>query len=139
MECCFEDAMLNTLRDLPDNPIPAGNHFLLTRECKDCIPYLVLKVVETPGLRTSDTLQLVQAVEVTAYFSDTKKSAAHAYRTLFNTWFTSSGCLDLDGCGCFCVRNTGTSRITAIPNGMLRFSAVFTGVFNAVQLESGSV
>lgn len=139
MTCCLEDALLTALRDLDGTPIRSKNHFKLVRECEDCIPYLVLKTSDSAGLRTTSGTQIVSAVDLNAYFSADRKDQAYNYRTLITDWLGSEGCLDLGECGCFCVRSTGTARVSVTTGGLVLFSVTFSGVYQRIEVESGSL
>ena len=138
MTCCLEDALLAALRGLDGTPIPSKNHFNLVRECEDCVPYLVLKNTDSPGLRTSSGTQKVSTVELNAYFSADRKYQAYQYRTMIADWLDSGG-IDLGDCGDFCVRSTGTARVAVAAGGLVRFSVTFVGVYNAVEVGSESL
>ena len=137
MSCCLETAILNTLRALDCTPIASENHFLDRRQCKDCLPYLVLKVSTTPGLRTSSGVQKTDSVDIKAYFADKHAKIAREYKTLVEAWVFSAGCVDLGVCGCFCLQTGPTSAITTTNNGMIVYSLSFRGIYD--RSESASV
>lgn len=124
--------MLTALREIGGTPILAKNHFKLIRECEDCVPYLVLKIADSPGLRTSSGTQIISNVELKAYFSADRKSTAFQYRDLIRSWIETDGCIDLGECGCFCVRNPPSIRITTATGGMVLCLVTFSGTYNSI-------
>jgi hypothetical protein len=136
MSCCLETAILDTLRALDCTPIASENHFLDRRQCTDCLPYLVLKVSTSSGLRTSSGVQKRRSIDIKAYFADKMGKISRDYRDLMEAWVFSSGCLDLGDCGCFCLQTDPTSAITT-NNGMIVYSLSFRGIYR--MSESASV
>ena len=104
-DCCVEEGMLQALRGLECTPIPAQQHFVGVRRGEDCLPYLVIRHVIQSGLRTSDVVESLDQVVISAYFSPDKSHDAVQYRSLVQQWAYSSRCLGLGNCGCFCVRS----------------------------------
>jgi hypothetical protein len=139
MTCCLEFALLTALRGIAGTPIASRNHFNLVRECEDCVPYLVMKIVDSPGLRTTSGTQTVSTVELNAYFNADRKDLAYDYKSLISSWLNSSGCIDLGECGCFCVRNSGTARVAVATGGMVRYSVSFSGTYQSIAVGSGSL
>lgn len=138
MSCCLEDAILDRLRSLTCTPIPAANHFLNLRKCTDCVPYLVLKVRRSSGLRTSEGVQVIHDVELNAYFKQDKESDAGSYRDLVEEAFLEQGCVQLGDCGCICRRGVFRSRIEASTGGLLRYSLTFSGSYSQSEVASVS-
>lgn len=132
MTCCLETAILDTFRGFSETPIRPENHFVNRRECKDCLPYLVLKTSTNSGLRTSDGVQKVSVVEIAAYFSDAKFGTAKQYSDLVESWLFSSGCLELGECGCLCVQGTPISSIRNGPASTLVYTVSFRGRYYPV-------
>jgi hypothetical protein len=139
MTCCLEDALLAALSGLDGTPIQSKNHFNLNRDGEECVPYLVLKTTDSPGLRTSSGTQKVSTVELNAYFSADRKSTAFQYRSLIEEWLDSGGCIELGDCGCFCLRSYSAARVSQATGGLVRFSVTFVGVYNAVEVGSESL
>ena len=110
MSCCIEAAILDALRAIPGTPIRSENHFIEVRECADCVPYLVIKTSENAGLRTSDGVQVIWTVLISAYFDGSKRNMSRNYRDLVRTWLYQYPCVDLGECGCFCLN--GQSSLT---------------------------
>lgn len=107
-DCCVEEGMLQALRALECTPIPAQQHFVGVRRGEECLPYLVIKTREQAGLRTSSFLEMVTAVEISAYFSTDSSADSASFRRLLSQWLFGSNCLSLGNCGCFCVRSIGS-------------------------------
>lgn len=139
MNCCLETAMLNALRDLGGTPIRSDNHFDQIRKCKDCLPYLVLKVTSSAGLRTSSGLQKIHTIDISAYFSGDNEQAPREYRDLVEDWLNTDGCVELGDCGCICVQGDQSSRITAVTeSNLIRFQLTFRGVYQQAEFASAS-
>jgi hypothetical protein len=139
MSCCLETAILNTLRALDCTPIAADNHFVDRRQCKDCLPYLVLKTTTGQGLRTSSGTQKLDSVDIKAYFSDKMRKESRDYKSLVEAWAFAPGCLDLGECGCFCLQTGPVSAITTTNDGkMIVYSLTFRGNFKESQSASDS-
>lgn len=136
MTCCLEQALLDTIGAMDCIPISRENLFEGYRRCKECVPYMVLKVRGGAGLRTSSGLQKVQQVDISAYFSDSAEAKAKVFREILEDWVYASGCLDLGVCGCFCQQGAPISVINPPANGVIRYSLSFRGFFKAS--ESGS-
>lgn len=137
MACCLETAILNALRGLDCTPIRSENHFLLERKCTDCIPYVVVRVSDTAGLRTSSAVQRVSSIEINAYFSANAEQTAFAYRKIVDDWIDTPGCVDLGDCGCFCVQGSGASRVAMSQGDLIRYSRTISGFYQPS--EAGSL
>lgn len=139
MSCCIEQAVLDALKALTCTPIKAENHFVNKRECKDCLPYLVLKANSTGGLRTSDVVQKIWTVSIDAYFSELKKNAVMDYRDQVETLLYEPGCIPLGACGCFCVTGSPSSSITNVAGGIIKYAVTFRGEYHRAASDSESV
>jgi hypothetical protein len=135
-ECCVEEGFLQALRALECTPIPAQQHFVGVRRGEECLPYLVLATSEQPGLRTSSGQEMQTAARITAYFSPDKTHDAMSFRRLLSQWISSSGCLPLGVCGCFCVRSLGSVG-TQYNERSVQVSVTLSGLF-AASLSSSS-
>jgi hypothetical protein len=131
MSCCVERAILDALRSLDCTPIKSENHFIDQRECKDCVPYLVLKASTTAGLRTSSATQKVWTIDIKAYFDSSKKNMARQFRDLIENWLYNGGCTDLGACGCFCVTGSPASSIRVAGSEVV-CSLLFRGSYHQV-------
>lgn len=116
-ECCVEAGMLQALRALECTPIPQDQHFVGVRRGEECLPYVVVKSVKSPGLRTSDGVEMLDQLTVSAYFSQDKQVDATVFRDLLLRWAYSKNCLSLGDCGCICVRTIAGSSLTYGQNG----------------------
>lgn len=135
MTCCLETALITALRALDGTPILDENHFVLERTCGECIPYLAVKTKSRGGLRTSSFQQIKHDVVISAYFSNSKLSQAMEYRAILEEWISSSGCLDLGACGCFCVDSVPDLGL-AISSDKIRCNLSFSGSYQPAAVES---
>lgn len=136
MNCCLEAAILDKIRALDCNPIMSENHFLDERKCTDCMPYMVLKVKTTGGLRTSSDIQKLSIIEIAAYFKDSSRSQAAAFRDMLDNMLYVRGCIDLGICGCLCQQGVPSSQM--IPGaGLIRYGVTFRGFYRPA--ETGSL
>jgi hypothetical protein len=124
------------LRALDGTPIKAENHFIIERNCEDCIPYLVVNTKDRGGLRTSHTLQIKSEVKITAYFADTKQDQALTFKSIIHEWMKSAGCLDLGECGCFCVDSVPEISLASSAGSKIRMSLGFSGTYQPAEVES---
>ena len=136
-DCCVEEGVLQALRALECTPIPAQQHFVGVRRGEECLPYLVLTTSEQPGLRTSSGLQMDTAARISAYFSADKTQDVASFRRLLSQWISSSGCLQLGSCGCFCVRSLGAVG-TVYNDRSVQVSVTLSGTFAATEIGSSA-
>jgi len=129
MSCCLESAVLEALRGLTGTPIKPVNHFDGSRKGEDCLPYLVLKVGMSGGMRTSSGFTPFHNIEFNAYFSDQAEGKAKSYQTLVEAWLFARGCLDLGVCGCFCIQGIPVSAIRPAVAGTVVYSVSFKGFY----------
>ena len=129
-ECCIDDAFLSAMRGLDCTPVPAANHYSFIRIGEECLPYVVVTTSIVAGLRTTDGVEKVDQVRISAYFSVDKLAECNKFKALVENWVFGKNCIDLAGCGCFCVRSVVPSQLT-IKGGTLLFSVTLTGKYSA--------
>lgn len=138
MSCCLEQAIVDTLRGLDGTPISSDNHFIISRKCGDCLPYMTVKSSKTAGLRTTSGVQTITTVEINGYFSDASEATMLEYRDMMDAWAFVSGCISLGACGCFCSQNSARSQVTAVAGGLLRYTLTLRGDYKRDETGSGS-
>jgi hypothetical protein len=109
-------------------PIRSENHFIGEKKCSDCVPYLVLKVDTTPGLRTTSQVQKIHTVDIKAYFRDDSPKV-YEMKELVEGVVYSPGCIELGDCGCFCLQGAGVSSIRPVAGGLNVYSLTFRGTY----------
>lgn len=129
--CCLEEALLDSIRAVECNPIPSDRHFSNKAQGTDCVPYLVLKSIQSLRLRTSDGATYDSAVDITAYFQGPGDADAMKFRDRMEAW-AGQNCIDLSECGCFCVSTITRSTISDPGGGLVRYNLAFRGMIHAI-------
>lgn len=128
-ECCsFDDAVIRKIGSLSLSPVKAEKVFLGERR-GDCLPYAVAQTSSAPGLRTSDGVQKIYTLSVQAFFAKERPAEAYDFKSIVEEWIYSGNCISLGDCGCLCVRSIGNSRVVPQADGLMRYEATVTGVY----------
>jgi hypothetical protein len=136
MSCCIESAIVETLKTLEDSPVHPDNHFVLTANCSDCRPYVVVKSVNNVDFRTSCGTRMISTVTITGHFATA--SSANEFKTLCEEWITASPCVDVGECGCLCQIALSSSAVAPVSESGYRYSLVFKCHYRQGSLTSSS-
>lgn len=125
-DCCIETAWLQALRGLNCTPIPENSHYADLRTGSEATPYAVVSITKIPGLRTSDGVQITYGVRISGYFEKDAMAVKREWSELLLAFLTSSRCLTLGECGCFCVTSLGPMQ-SIVSGSLLQSSITVSG------------
>lgn len=136
MSCCIESAIVEKMKSFACSPVKPENHFVLTANCSDCRPYVVVKSVNNVDFRTSCGTRMISTVTITGHFASV--SSANEFKTLCEEWITASSCVDVGECGCLCQIALSSSAVASAGESGYRYSLVFKCHYKQGSLASSS-
>lgn len=128
-DCCLTEGLLQALRGLECTPVNADQHFLNLRRGEELMPYVVIQSTSAVGIRTSDTVEVIETVKIVGYFSIDKPDQAHQWMELARSWLFTKDCVILGNCGCFCLRSGASVQMSASERGY-QVTASFRGQYS---------